>query len=137
MIACLHGQSIKPSGKQSKDISDLIDRYQLARETTDPILLKRILIEDADQLVSTGEWRNGIDATVKGMLSTTASSPGLRTLKIDKILLPDPSNAIVDCKYEIQHTDGSMRKMWSSFILASGRGIWKITAIRNMLPTGR
>lgn len=131
----LHGQNI-PDDKQRKDISALIDKYSQAREKRDTLLLKSILTTDVDQLVSTGEWRNGIDASVKGMLRSSASSPGTRTLNIDKIRLVNPNNAIVDCKYEIQNTDGTPRKMWSTFIVISDKGIWKISAIRNMLPTG-
>lgn len=100
-------------------------------------MLKSILTRDVDQLVSTGEWRNGVDASVKGMLNSSANSPGTRTLKIEKIRLLNPNNAIVDCKYEIQNTDGTTRKMWSAFIIVSDQGIWKISAIRNMLPTGQ
>lgn len=132
----LHGQTMQPNDKQRKDISALIDKYSEAREKRDTVLLKSILTTDVDQLVSTGEWRNGIDASVKGMLRSSATSPGTRTLTIEKIRLVNPNNAIVDCKYEIQNTDGTPRKMWSTFIVISDKGIWKISAIRNMLPTG-
>jgi hypothetical protein len=46
-------------------------------------------------------------------------------------------NAIVDCRYEIKNPDGTLRKMWSSFIAISEKQTWKITAIRNMLPSER
>jgi hypothetical protein len=87
--------------------------------------------------VSSGEWRNGIDASVKGMLSSSANAPGTRTLNIEKIRMFNPNSAIVDCKYEIKNMDGTTRKMWSSFIVISYEGIWKITAIRNMLPASQ
>ena len=132
----LHGQNVL-TDKQRKDIFFLIEKYSQAREKRDTILLKGILSTDVDQLVSTGEWRNGIDASVKGMLNSSANSPGTRTLTIEKIRMLNPGNAIVDCKYEIQNTDGTTRKMWSTFIIVSDQGIWKISAIRNMLPTGQ
>jgi hypothetical protein len=44
------------------------------------------------------------------------------------------SSAIVDCRYEIQNTDGTVRKMWSTFIVVADKETWKIKAIRNMLP---
>ncbi|MBA4057366.1 MAG: DUF4440 domain-containing protein, partial [Marivirga sp.] len=103
----------------------------------DTLLLKSILTTDVDQLVSTGEWRNGITASLKGMLSSSANSPGTRTLTIEKIRLLNPDNAIVDCKYEIQNQDGTPRKMWSTFIVVSEKKAWKISAIRNMLPSGQ
>ncbi len=133
----LQGQALLPDNKQKKDIYQLIDTYSQAREKRDTLLLKSILTTDVDQLVSTGEWRNGIAAAVKGMLQSSANSPGTRTLTIEKIRLLNPSNAIVDCKYEIQNTDGTPRKMWSMFIVVFEKGRWKISAIRNMLPGGK
>lgn len=137
LISVLHGQATNSVDKQKKDIASLIDKYSEAREKKDTALLKNILTDDVDQLVSTGEWRNGVDASVKGMLNSSASTPGTRTLTIDKLRLLHPNNAIVDCKYEIKNTDGTTRKMWSTFMVVSDRGIWKISAIRNMLPTGQ
>ena len=129
------GQKNAPDDKQSKDIQTLIDQYSEAREKSDTILLKRILRTDVDQLVSTGEWRAGIDAAVKGMLNSSASSPGTRTLTIERLRLLTESTAIVDCKYEIRNPNGTTRKMWSTFLIVSKKGVWKISAIRNMLPT--
>jgi hypothetical protein len=100
-------------------------------------LLKTILTEDVDQLVSTGEWRNGISASVQGMFKSSAEKPGTRTLSIDKIRMFNASSAIVDCKYEIQNNDGTGRKMWSTFIVVYNKKIWKISAIRNMLPASQ
>jgi len=135
LISILHGQGVMPNDKQRKDISSLIDKYSQAREKRDTVLLKSILTTDIDQLVSTGEWRNGIEASLTGMMKSSANSPGTRTLTIEKIRLFNSNNSIVDCKYEIQNPDGTSRKMWSTFIAVSDRGIWKISAIRNMLPT--
>ena len=130
-------QQKEPSDKQKKDITALIDKYSLARENKDTVLLKAILTTDVDQLVSTGEWRNGVQSSVKGMLRSSAATPGTRTLAVEKIRLISSSSAIVDCKYEIQNQDGSPRKMWSTFVVVSEKGGWKISAIRNMLPTGQ
>ena len=136
-IFFLHGQNIMADDKQRKDIYSLIDKYSQAREKRDTVLLKTILTTDVDQLVSTGEWRIGIDASVKGMLNSSATSPGTRTLNIEKLRLFNANSGIVDCKYEIQNADGTIRKMWSTFIVASDKGIWKISAIRNMLPAAQ
>ena len=133
----LQSQNSIPNDNQRKQIHTLIDDYSQAREKRDTVLLKSILIPEVDQLVSTGEWRNGIATSVKGMLQSSASSPGTRTLNVEKIRLLNPNSAIVDCKYEIQNADGTPRKMWSTFIVVSEKGIWKISAIRNMLPTGQ
>lgn len=136
-IFFLYGQNIMPDDKQKKDIYSLIDKYSQAREKRDTVLLKTILTTDVDQLVSTGEWRTGIDASIKGMLNSSANSPGTRTLTIEKLRLFNPNSAIVDCKYEIQNADGTIRKMWSTFLVVFDKGIWKISAIRNMLPAAQ
>jgi uncharacterized protein (TIGR02246 family) len=133
----LHAQNKVNDDRKRKDIHALIDKYSQAREQRDTVLLKSILTSDVDQLVSTGEWRNGIQSSVKGMLSSSASNPGGRTLTVDKVRFLNPNNAIVDCKYEIRNPDGSVRKMWSTFVVAAEKGTWKISAIRNMLPAGR
>ena len=123
--------------KQKKDIYELIDNYSKAREKRDTILLKNILTTDVDQLVSSGEWRNGVAASVKGMLNSSANSPGTRTLTVDKLRMLNATSAIVDCKYEITNVDNTTRKMWSIFIVISNQGVWKISAIRNMLPASQ
>jgi ketosteroid isomerase-like protein len=129
------GQQKEPTDKQKKDITALIDKYSLARENKDTVLLKAILMPDVDQLVSTGEWRDGIQSSVKGMLRSSAGTPGTRTLTVEKIRLVSSNSAIVDCRYEIKNDDGGLRKMWSTFVVVTEKNIWKISAIRNMLPT--
>ena len=136
-LACIivfNGQDIKLNDKQQKEITSLIDQYSQAREKRDTALLKTILTPDVDQLVSTGEWRVGLNAAVEGMMRSSANSPGTRTLHVEKIQTITPSSAIVDCRYEIQNADGTARKMWSTFIVIDDKKTWKIMAIRNMLP---
>ena len=135
-ISFLHGQHAVLNDDQRKSIYSLIDQYSKARETRDTILLKNILTTDIDQLVSTGEWRNGINSSVQGMLASSSASPGARTLKVDKIRPLTEQSAIVDCKYIIQSPGGTVRTMWSTFVVLMDNGKWKISAIRNMLPSG-
>ena len=122
------------SPKQKQDLHALIDQYALAREKKDTMMLKEILLEDVDQLVSTGEWRIGIGESVKGMLRSSESSVGSRKLIVDKVRLLNSVSAVVDARYEIQNQDGTLRKMWSTFIVVYSGDKWKISAIRNMLP---
>ena len=133
----LYGQNSTAADHQRKAITFLIYQYSEAREKRDTVLLKTILTTDVDQLVSTGEWRNGIGTAVQGMLKSSANSPGTRTLQVDKIRMLNSTTAIVDCKYEIQNTDSSMRRMWSVFIVVAEKEAWKISAIRNMLPASQ
>jgi len=125
--------STKDKNKQA--IYSLIDQYSEAREKQDTVLLKRILTADVDQLVSSGEWRVGIGEAVSGMLRSSQGNPGSRKLIVEKIRFLDSATGIADARYEIQNQDGTIRKMWSTFIVAYQKGSWKIAAIRNMLPT--
>jgi uncharacterized protein (TIGR02246 family) len=122
--------------ENDKAITRLIDQYSEARETKDTVLLKNILTEDIDQLVSNGEWRIGIRVAIDGMMRSSSSNPGDRTLTIDKIRYLGSEGAIADCRYEIKNPDGSERKMWSTFVVVKQKGKWRISAIRNMLPAG-
>ncbi|MBL7871785.1 MAG: nuclear transport factor 2 family protein [Cyclobacteriaceae bacterium] len=122
------------SDKQQKAIASVINKYTQARETKDTVLLKAILTPDIDQLVSSGEWRTGMSTAVQGMLRSSESNSGKRTITIEKIRLLTKTSAIVDARYEIRTSDGSARNMWSTFIVVQESDTWKIAAIRNMLP---
>jgi len=133
-VSFLFSQQSKPNDIQQKAIASLIDQYSEAREKSDTALLKNILTNDVDQLVSNGEWRNGIGAAIQGMLKSSATTPGTRTLTIENTRMINSTIAIVDCRYEIKNTDGTIRKMWSTFLVVAEKKKWKISAIRNMLP---
>ncbi len=130
----ISAQDGKEPNSRSKEIYLLIDNYALAREKKDTVLLRKILTNDIDQLVSTGEWRYGINEAIKGMLQSSVGNPGSRILKVEKVRFLDESTAIADAHYEIKNPDNTIRKMWSSFVAVKALGTWKIAAIRNMLP---
>jgi len=127
-------QKVTLTKKQQQDISALIDNYSKAREQMDTVLLKNILTGDIDQLVSSGEWRQGIGESVQGMLRSSSSNAGNRQISIDKMRLLTATSALVDARYEIQNADDTTRKMWSTFVVVYTKPSWKIAAIRNMLP---
>lgn len=121
-----------------KELTALIDSYSTAREKQDTILLKAILTQDIDQLVSSGEWRLGLGTAVEGMKRSSQVNESKRTLKVERVRLLDARSALIDARYIIEPTDGSaVRNMWSTFIAVYQDDRWKITAIRNMLPTGQ
>ncbi|NNE76051.1 MAG: DUF4440 domain-containing protein [Pricia sp.] len=128
--------SQKSISQKEQPLYNLIDQYAQARETKDTLLLNQILTKDIDQLVSTGEWRRGLQIAKEGMLRSSSSNPGGRTLTVDQIRFLNNETALVDTRYEIANTDGTIRKMWSTFIAVYENNRWKITGIRNMLPTG-
>ena len=131
-LLCAQGTS---DDKRKQDIHSLIDSYSMAREKQDTDLLKSILVPDIDQLVSTGEWRSGMKESISGMLRSSGGNPGTRRFIIEKIRFLNSTTGIVDARYEIQNNDGTARKMWSTFIVVYQDKRWKISAIRNMLPT--
>ncbi|MBL7858961.1 MAG: SgcJ/EcaC family oxidoreductase [Cyclobacteriaceae bacterium] len=133
-LACSQNET---TPEQTKDeIKLLITQYSKAREKQDMVLLKNILTTDIDQLVSSGEWRTGVEESIAGMRQSSGNNPGTRKLMVEKVRFLNPDNAIVDARYEIEGTDGTTQKMWSTFIVVQQEGQWKIAAIRNMLPTG-
>lgn len=120
------------------ELAALIDHYSMAREHQDTVLLKEIFTQDIDQLVSSGEWRLGLSTAVEGMKRSSQVNEGKRTLTVERARLLDPKTALIDSRYTIEPADGgSVRNMWSTFIAVYQDEIWKITAIRNMLPTGQ
>ncbi len=53
-ILWVQAQQLFPMAKQRQDLYTLIDQYSQAREKKDTVLLKSILTDDIDQLVSSG-----------------------------------------------------------------------------------
>ena len=135
--SCMYAQDSNTNNQQKEDIYSLIDTYAQAREKKDATLLEIILATDIDQLVSSGKWRRGKNESMNGMLQSSESKPGTRKITIEKIRFFNSESGIVDARYEIHNIDGSVRKMWSTFIVVYREDMWKITAIRNMLPTGQ
>ena len=133
-LPLIYAQDAMSNTKKRQGIYKLIDNYARAREKKDAVLLDSILTTDVDQLVSSGKWRKGKKESMKGMLQSSSSNPGTRTLQIEKIRFLNPVSAIADARYQIQNADGTTRKMWSTFIVVYGEDRWEITAIRNMLP---
>jgi uncharacterized protein (TIGR02246 family) len=133
-LSLLQGQ---PAGGPEQAIRTLIDTYSRARDAQDTVLLKSILTNDLDQLVSTGEWREGIRGAMAGMARSTQTTPGGRSLQVEKIRFLSPESALVDARYVTRNTDGTERHMWSTFVVLRQKRNWKITAIRNMLPSAQ
>ena len=113
-------------------IREMVKRYADARDLSDPKAIGTLFTDDADQLVSNGEWRRGRDALVKGMLASSARETGKRVLVVERVRFLTADISIADARYEIGD-----RKMWSTFIMKRAAGRWRIEAIRNMLPTAQ
>jgi uncharacterized protein (TIGR02246 family) len=116
-------------------IRDVVKKYVDARDRKDPKAVEALFTNDADQLVSSGEWRKGRPEVVRGTLASSQTNAGKRTIAIESIRFVAPNVALADGRYEIAPVaGGESRKMWTSFVLTRGSDGWRITAIRNMLP---
>ena len=126
------------TGKNAADepaIRDVVKKYVDARERGDEAAIRSLFTEDADQLVSSGEWRRGREEVVKGTLASSKSNTGARTIEIETVRFPARDLAIADGRYTIGAAGGAAaRNMWTSFVMVRASGGWRIAAIRNMLP---
>ncbi len=115
-------------------IRDVVKRYVDARERIDPKATEALFTKDADQLVSSGEWRKGLDAVVKGTTASSQNNSGKRTIAVESVRFLTADVAIADGRYELVGAEANTRKMWTTLIMKRVAGTWKIAAIRNMLP---
>jgi uncharacterized protein (TIGR02246 family) len=123
---------------EESKIREVIQKYLNARERRDPKAVAAVFTRDADQLVSSGEWRKGRDAVVRGTLASSESTGGHRTITIQTIRFLAPNVALADGPYELTGlAGGENRKMWTTFLLKRGSNGWLIAAIRNMRPASR
>lgn len=123
-----------PSGDE-KQIRELVARYVDAREKIDPQAVAPLFTPEADQLVSSGEWRRGRAALVEGTMASSRRNSGHRSITIETIRFLTPEIAIVDGRYELAGSNGTeTRKMWSTLIVQRTGSEWQIAGIRNMLP---
>ena len=123
------------SGNEEAAIRAVVQKYVDARERIDPKAVEQLFTADADQLVSSGEWRKGREAVVKGTMASSSSTGGKRTVTVESVRVISSDVAIADGRYEITGLAGGVtRSMWSTFVLKRSGKEWRIAAIRNMLP---
>lgn len=116
-------------------VRDVVAKYVDAREKIDPKAVEALFTADADQLVSSGEWRRGRDQVVKGSIASSQGTGGKRTINVESVRMITPDVAIADGRYELTGlAGGSARSMWATLIMKKTKEGWRITAIRNMLP---
>jgi uncharacterized protein (TIGR02246 family) len=140
LAACLAATpaSAQSSAADEIAIKEVVRRYVDARDKRDPKLLEALFTPDADQLVTTGEWRQGRANVVKGGLASSQANPGSRQITIEVVRFIAPNVAIADGRYEIAGESGAPpRRMRTTFVLTrrASSAPWLIAAIRNMAPT--
>ena len=137
LVASAAGQTPGTRALDERAVKDLVARYNAARDNEDPAAIRALFTADADQLVSSGEWRRGRDELVEGMLRSSRTNPGDRTLAVETVRFPTGDVAVADARYEIAGAAGAptTRRMWSTFVAVRTPAGWRLSAIRNMLPT--
>jgi uncharacterized protein (TIGR02246 family) len=124
------------ASKDDNAIRHLIERYVEARNHMDERALHGLFTADADQLVSTGQWRRGLDNLLQGAMASSKKENGKSSVTVESVRMVGKDAAIADGRYETSGADASAtRKMWSTFIMQRTTEGWRIAAIRNMLPT--
>jgi uncharacterized protein (TIGR02246 family) len=117
-------------------VRDVVRRYMDAREARDPRAIEALFTADADQLTTSGDWRRGRPAIVAGTEQASRQNPGARRITVESIRFVAPDVAIADGPYEIAPTGGgTARRMWATIVVVRESGAWRISAIRNMVPT--
>ncbi|HEU0185928.1 MAG TPA: SgcJ/EcaC family oxidoreductase [Blastocatellia bacterium] len=116
-------------------IRELVGKYVDAREKIDPKAAEELFTVDADQLVSSGEWRRGRDEVVRGAMASSRNTGGKRTITVESVRMLTSDVAIADGRYELTGlAGGATRSMWTTLVLKRTDKGWRISAIRNMLP---
>ena len=116
-------------------IREVVSKYVDARERIDPKAVEELFTSDADQLVSSGEWRRGRDAVVRGTMASSSATGGRRAITVESVRMVTPDVAIADGRYELTGlAGGATRSMWTTLVLKRTEKGWRISAIRNMLP---
>ena len=119
----------------SRAVRSVVARYMQARNSKDAKAIPQLFTSDADQLVSTGEWRKGINDLVRGMSASSSKEKNQSSIRVESIRFVDPAIAIVDGRYQTVSVNGRTRNMWTTLILKRTGDAWRIAAIRNMLPS--
>ena len=129
-----YAQSISGHAEETA-IRELVGKYMEARNSRNADATRSLFTADADQLVSTGEWRKGVDAVVQGAIASSQKETGKSSIAIETIRFLGPGLALVDGRYETAAAaTGVSRKMWTTLIIKHTDRGWRIAAIRNMLP---
>ena len=96
------------SNPDDRAVREVVRRYVEAREARDAKAVAALFTAEADQLVSSGEWRQGREQVVTGSLASSAQNSGKRTIDVERVRLVSQDVAIADGRYAI--TGGEARR---------------------------
>jgi uncharacterized protein (TIGR02246 family) len=136
----LPGFAQTPAGGAGDEaaIRKVIQQQDDARNTSNWKALSALFTDDADQLTSAGEWRNGRAEIEKGIAQTmTGTYKGAKyATTIDRVRMVAPNVAIADGAFEIQNiAGGGSRRGQSANLMVKSGGRWRIAASRSMVKT--
>ena len=135
VFASLFAQGPTGAAGDETAIRGLVQQYMDARDRQDPRAIESLFTPDADQLVSSGEWRKGRPEVVKGTMASSQSSGGKRTITVESVRFVSSGVALADGHYDLAGlAGGETRHMWTSLVAVKTAAGWRIAAIRNMLP---
>lgn len=126
-------QAPAPRSADETAVRTVIENYVNARDARDPSAIEALFTADVDQDTTAGEWRRGRPRVVTGTAESTKQNPGDRSIDIASVRFITPDVAIADGNYNIV---GSTVRRWTTIVLKREAGGWRISAIRNMVPTG-
>jgi uncharacterized protein (TIGR02246 family) len=122
-----------PAASDEAAVRALVGRYVNARDARDPAVVESLFTADADQYTTTGEWRRGRAQVVTGTAESSRQNPGARSIEVASVRFLTPDVAIADGEYRIV---GNTVRRWTTIVAKREGGTWRISAIRNISPTG-
>ena len=129
VVAVITASAQKGPADAEAAVRAVVANYVDAREKNDATAIGALFTDDADQFNSSGDWRRGREAIVKGTLQSSQRNTGTRNITLKAVRFPAPGVAIADGEYGIGE-----QRLWTTLVLTRQGETWKIAAIRNMAP---
>jgi uncharacterized protein (TIGR02246 family) len=123
-----------PAPTHEAAVRAVVARYVEAREARDQAAVAAVFTADADQLVSSGEWRTGREQVVSGSLESTQRTGGSREILVERVRFLGDGVAIADGRYTIRGLETGERRMWTTFVMTRTDQGWRIAAIATCSP---
>ena len=103
-VLSLATQTAPRRGRDETAIRAVVSKYVDARQQSDARAIEALFTADADQLVSSGEWRKGCDAVVCGTLKLEGTPPANSPFppkyisrSINQLLYIDRLGGLISC----------------------------------------
>ena len=129
VVAVITASAQKGPADAEAAVRAVVASYVDAREKNDAAAIGALFTDDADQFNSSGDWRRGREAIVKGTLQSSQRNTGTRNITLKAVRFLAPGVAIADGEYGIGE-----QRLWTTLVLTRQGETWKIAAIRNMAP---